>query len=139
MDFGNINFLAVLVGGVAAFALGSLWYTAFFGKAWQKLLGLSDESLQKGNIALTMLSSFVLMTFMSFGLAILIQGHAQSTSEIGLLPGLYHGLTVGVFFVGMSIGINYLYQRRSFKLWLIDAGYQVLFLGLQGAILGFWH
>jgi hypothetical protein len=44
-----------------------------------------------------------------------------------------------VLFVGMSIGIYYLYQRRSFKLWLIDAGYQILFLGLQGAILGVWH
>ena len=32
MEFSNINYLAVLVAGVAAFALGSLWYSAFFGK-----------------------------------------------------------------------------------------------------------
>lgn len=139
MDFGNINYLAVLVGGVAAFALGSVWYTALFGKAWQRLLELSDESLQKGSMAVTMVSSFVLMLVMSFGLAVLIQGHSNPGSEVGTLSGLYHGLVVGVLFVGMSIGINYLYQRRSFKLWLIDAGYQILFLGAQGAILGAWH
>jgi len=139
MDFSSINYMAVLVAGVAAFALGSLWYSAFFGKTWQRLLGLSDESLQKGNMALIMISSFVLMTVMSFGLAILIQGHASPNSEVDAVSGLYHGLVVGVLFVGMSVGINYLYQRRSFRLWLIDAGYQILFLGIQGLILGAWH
>ena len=139
MEFANINYLAVLVGGIAAFALGSLWYTALFGKAWQRLLELSDEKMKSGSIAVTMVSSFVLMTIMSFGLAILIQGHSNPDSEVGTLSGLYHGLIIGAVFVGMSVGINYLYQRRSIKLWLIDAGYQILFLGIQGAILGAWQ
>ena len=139
MDFSQINYLAVLVAGLASFALGSVWYTALFGKAWQKMLGISEDTLQKGSMALIMLSSLVLMLIMAFGLAILIQGHSGSGSEASTLSGLYHGLIVGFVFVGMSIGINYLYQRRSFKLWLIDAGYQILFLGAQGAILGSWH
>jgi len=35
-------------------------------------------------------------------------------------------------------GVNYLYQRRSFKLWAIDAGYQIVFLSVMGLILGAW-
>jgi len=139
MEFANINYWAVLVAGVAAFALGSLWYSALFGKAWQRLLGLTDEHLKKGSMAVTMLSSLVLMIVMSFGLAMLIQGHTNPNSDVDALSGLYHGLVIGFVFVGMSVGINYLYQRRPFKLWLIDAGYQILFMGLQGLILGAWH
>jgi anti-sigma-K factor RskA len=41
--------------------------------------------------------------------------------------------------VATSAGINYLYQQKSLKLWLIDAGYQVIFLGIFGAIMGAWH
>ena len=139
MDFSNINYLAVLVSGIAAFALGTLWYTSFFGKAWQRLLGRKDEDLQKGSMAVTMISSFVLMLVVAFGLAMLIQGHPNPASKVDAISGLYHGLVVGFVFVGMSVGINYLYQRRSFKLWLIDAGYQIIFMGLQGLILGAWH
>jgi hypothetical protein len=55
------------------------------------------------------------------------------------MEGAIHGLYIGIFFVAMSMGINYLYQRKSIKLWLIDAGYQIAFLGIQGMIIGAWH
>lgn len=138
MDFGNINYWAVLIGALAAFVLGAIWYSkALFGSVWQKLLGFTDEYLRKGNMAAIMTASFILMLIMSFGMAMLIQGHEGS--EVDWLSGLYHGLIIGVVFAAASIGINYLYQRRSFSLWLIDAGYQVLFLTIMGIILGAWH
>jgi hypothetical protein len=43
----------------------------------------------------------------------------------------------GVMFAAASMGINYLYQRRSLKLYLIDALYQVLGLALAGGVLGY--
>jgi uncharacterized membrane protein required for colicin V production len=135
MDLGNINFLAVLVGGVAAFALGTLWYTALFGKAWQAIVKLDEEKARSG-MATTMILSFVLMTIMSFGMALLIQAHTDS--NVDWLSGLYHGAAMGVLFAGMAIGINYLYQRKPFKLWLIDALYAIVFLSAQGAIIGAW-
>ena len=81
-------------------------------------------------------TSFVLMLVMSFGMAIFIQGH--NTGEINWLSGLTHGLYVGVFFVATSMGINILYQRKPFRLWAIDALYQVIFLAMMGSILGAW-
>ena len=38
-----------------------------------------------------------------------------------------------------AIGINYLYQMRSLTLWLIDAVYMFLGLGIAGIILGAWR
>ncbi|MGI9541814.1 MAG: DUF1761 domain-containing protein [Cyclobacteriaceae bacterium] len=137
MDFSNINYLATGVAALASFALGALWYSpVLFGKAWQKELGFTDEYLKEGNMGKTFGSSFVLMAVMAFGMAMLVQGHGE---DIGWAQGLHHGLYVGIGFVATSMGINYLYQRRSLKLWAIDSGYQILFLCIMGMILGAWH
>src|SRR4051812_47000535 len=48
----EISWLAVVVGAVASFLLGGLWYSpVLFGKAWQRETGLTDEQLKSGNMA----------------------------------------------------------------------------------------
>lgn len=138
MEISNINFLALAVAAIASFALGSVWYSpVLFGKAWQKALGFTDEYLQKGNMALIFGSSFILIAAMNFGLAIILQGHAGS--DVTAVSGALYGCLIGIFFVATSIGINILYQRKSITLWAIDAGYQVCYLAIAGAILGAWR
>lgn len=137
MHLTDVNYWAVIVAAVAAFALGALWYTVLFGKAWQKELGYTDEYLQSGNMGLIFGSSFVMMLIMSFGMAMLMG--SMSKEVITWQNGLVHGLLIGVLFSATSIAINYLYQRKTVKLWLIDASYQILFLGIIGLILGAWQ
>jgi hypothetical protein len=138
MDLTAINYLAVAVAAVISFGLGALWYSpVMFGKAWQKELGFSDEYLQSGNMGKIFGSSVILMLIMALGLAVLL--NARWGDSVTLMSGIKHGLFVGVAFVGASMGINMLYQRKSLKLWLIDAGYQILFLLIMGAIIGAWH
>ncbi|MEL7529792.1 MAG: DUF1761 domain-containing protein [Bacteroidota bacterium] len=134
--FSGINYLAVLVAAVAAFGLGALWYSPIlFGKTWQKSLGFTDEYLQGGNMAAIFGSSFVMMLFMAFGIGIFMKGHESSD----WLEGAHLGLLVGFLWVGPSMAINVLYQRKSFTLWAIDAGYQILFMIMMGAIIGAWR
>jgi hypothetical protein len=138
MEFANINFLALLVSAVISFGIGAAWYSPLlFSKTWQKEVGLSDEKIRTGNMAVIFGSSFLLMLIMNFGLAVILQGHAGRDISAG--SGFLYGLLIGIFFVSTSIGINMLYQRKSFKLWAIDAGYQVLYLAVSGAILGAWR
>jgi len=136
MHLSDVNYLAVLVAGVAAFLLGFLWYSFFFGKAWQKELGFTDEYIQKGNMPLIFGSSFVMMIIMALGLALLMSGH--DAASMNWQTGLHYGLITGCLFVSTSMAINYLYQRRSIKLWLIDAGYQIAFLSIMGIISALW-
>lgn len=134
MDLSNINFLAVAIGALVAFVFGALWYNGnVFGKIWQKELGYSDEDLKGANMPMIFLGSFVLMFVMSFGLA---WGMSLMESEQTWQTGLKHGSMLGIFFIATSIGINYLYQRRSIKLWIIDSLYQLIFLAGMGAIIG---
>ena len=138
MELSNINFLALFVAAIASFALGALWYSpVMFSKAWQKAVGLTDENLQKANMALVFGSSFLLIFLMDFGLAVILQGHASR--DITACSGFLYGLLIGIFFVATSYGINMIYQRKSFLLWAIDSGYQVLYLAMTGAILGAWR
>ena len=134
MECSNINFLAIFVAAIVSFALGSLWYSPLmFGKGWQKALGLSDEKIKEANMVVIFGTSFILMFIMALGLAFLLQGNSTTW-----MTGLWYGLFVGVFFVATSYGVNLLFQRKSFKLWLIDAGYQIVLLCIMGAIIGAW-
>ena len=138
MEISNINFLALVIAAMASFALGAIWYSPLlFSKAWQSAVGLTTESLEKANMALIFGSSFVLILLMNFGLAVIVQGHAGK--DVTALSGALYGFLIGLFFVATSIGINILYQRKTFTLWLIDAGYQVIYLTISGAILGGWR
>ena len=138
MDYSIINWLAVITATLASFALGALWYSpVLFSKIWQREVGLKDEEIKSANMAKIFGTCLVLTSFMAIGMAFLIEGH--HTDEISILSGVMHGVFIGICFVASSIGINYLYQRKSFILWLIDAGYQVSFLALMGLILAAWR
>jgi len=137
MQLSDINFLAVIVAALSAFAIGSVWYSPLmFSKAWQSALGLSDDDIKNANMFLIFGTSFILMLIMAIGLALLflVLNPNGSTWMLGLKQGLF----IGVFFISTSYGVNILYQRKSFKLWAIDSGYQVLLLGLMGTIIGAW-
>ena len=131
--FEHVNWLAVLVAGIAFFALGAIWYTALFGKKWAKLVGLDYDS-PGGNMpmifGLTLLFELVACTV----LAIFI----HETGHTGWMPGAHLGLLIGVGIVTPVIAINNLYQRKSGALTAIDAGHMALGLGVAGAILGAW-
>lgn len=130
----EINYFAVVAAAIAAFVLGGLWYSpALFGKTWQREVGLSDEELKRGNMARI------------FGVALLLSLIAAWMFAVFLGPrppmhfGLGAGLAAGLCWVASSFGINYLFSRRSLKLFLIDGGYHTLQFTLIGLILALWH
>lgn len=131
-----MNYLAIGLAGLAFWLLGALWYSPIlFGKAWQKESGLSDDDIKGGNMAIIFGTSFLLMCLMSIGVSFIVGAHAEV--ERTFSHGAVHGVMAGVMFAATSIGINSLYQRKSMKLYLIDALYQVLGLGLAGGVLGY--
>jgi hypothetical protein len=81
---------------------------------------------------------------MIFGLAFLMEFIAAMVldmfigREATLWSGLAAGALVSIAWVATSIGTNYLFARRSFRLFLIDSGYFVIFFVVIGAILGAW-
>ena len=81
--------------------------------------------------------SFLIMLLMVWALNFMINSHKPE--DVNLLKGLHYGAFTGFFFSMLTMGINYLYQRRSLVLWLIDGAYIILGLGIAGMILGAWR
>jgi len=131
-SFSEINWPAVVVLTVFSFILGAIWHSLLFNKAWKEDSMSAYNSENRGNpgilFGLTGVSHLVAV----IALAILI-GH-NSTAVCGLL----YGLTVSVAWISTSIGVTYLFVGRSFRLFLIDAGFYVVFYTIAGLILAIW-
>ena len=138
-DFlSHLNLLLVLVATAAYFLLGALWYSkALFGTKWAQLvkLDMSDPNLKKG-FAGMMVSTFVLMLIVCFGLEVLIikLGFVQE-----LMYGIKLGLLTGLAFATTAVSINYVYERRPSNLYLINNGYHVLGHIIAATILVLWR
>lgn len=131
--FSDVNFLAVTTATVLAFVIGGLWYSPLlFYKAWLDGAGLTEEQAQQGHPAKIYGGAFV-MTFIAASLLAVLIGPHKS-----LIFGIHWGLIVGLGWVATSFATNYLFERRSLKLWLINAGYNVVLFVVMGAVIGMW-
>ena len=131
----SFNYLAILTATVSTFVLGGLWYSpALFGKAWMQEMGFTAESCKaQGNVGIIMGVSFVLGLIMAFNLAAFIGPKATPAF------GLFAGAAAGFGWVALSFGVTYLFERKSLRLFLINAGYHGVAFTLMGAILGAWR
>lgn len=123
-----LNPIAVLAAAASTFVLGGLWYSLLFAKPWQRAAGVTDEQLRSGaprvfvgSALLALVAATSLAAFIGTG---------------GLAFGVFAGFAAGLTFVGAAFGINYLFERRSLRLWAINAGYNVLAFTAMGAIVG---
>src|SRR5688572_27171927 len=129
----EVNYLAVLTAAIASFILGGIWYSpVLFAKTWQREAGLSEEQLKSANMALIFGLAFVCSVIASLVFALFL-GPRPS-----LVLGLGAGFSAGLCWVASSFGINYLFERKSLKLFLINGGYHTLQFTLIGLILSVW-
>ena len=133
MNDVHINYLAVIASAASAFVIGGAWYSpVLFGKVWLKETGLTDEMLRKRNMAVTFGLSFVLSLIIAINLAAFLSGPPN------LAWGCTAGALAGIGWVAMAYGVTYLFEARSFKLFLVNAGYHAVTFVLMGGILRVW-
>ena len=132
MDLWNISWAATLIAAFAGFAVGGLWYGPIFGELWQREAGLSDERIKNSNMPLIFGTTFLLNLIAAF-----LLGHVLSTyGRPGLYTSALVGFGIGLGPVATSIGVNYLFSRKSMKLFLIDGGYWTVIYTVMGVIFG---
>lgn len=129
MPPNDLNWLAILLAALSAFALGGLWYGPLFKRAWCREAGV-DADAPPSHRAQTFVVAF-LCSFLAALMFAIFLGRAATAAN-----GFGAGFVVGVFFVATSFGINYAFARRSLKLWMIDSGYHIAQFCLYGLILG---
>lgn len=134
MEDFSVNWLAVLAAAVSSFVVGAIWYSpAVAGKAWMKENNFRMEDLKGGNPVVMYGLTFVLAFIIATNLAFFLGGEAD------LVMGMLYGGLAGLGWAAMAIGTIYIFERKSFRLWLIHAGYVTIQFVAMGAILGSWH
>lgn len=157
----GINFIALIVAAVVTLVTGFIWYhPKVFGTIWMKENNLTQEELRTGNMlkifGFTYLFSLMItMTLMSLtihqsGAIGMIGGPPMvesakpsftafmadyGTAFRTFKHGSLHGFMAGLFFALPIIGINGLFERKSWKYIFVHAGFWMLTLALMGGII----
>ena len=127
-----VNVLAVIAAAASSFLLGGLWYSrVLFGEVWTREAGASTN--KERHRAVVFVVSWICWLIAAWLFAIwLPRGWILARATTA-------GFLVGLVFVAGSFGVNYAFGGRSFRLWLIDAGYHTLQFTLYGLIIGAWR
>lgn len=128
-----LPFAALGVAALSSFLVGGLWYSPLlFGRIWQREAGDRREE-GSGHPARVFGLSLLFAFVAALAYAWLVPP-AESAAQAAL-----QGLAAGAGLAGMALGINYQFADRSWRLWLIDAGYHSVQFLLYGLILWLWR
>lgn len=133
MSFTMVNYVAVVIAALAAFGLGAVWYMVL-SQHWMEAVGKSEAELKKEGPAqaLPFVIAFVALCVMAWMLAG-IMGHL---GQVTIRGGVISGFLVWLGFVITSMGVNHAFSGAPTKLTLIDGGYWLAALLIQGAVIG---
>lgn len=127
---GPMNWPAVVLATLVFFAVGAIWYSALFARPWQREVGLSDEQLTTGRSMALIMGTCLLLEFV----VVLMLGHLFARIDPSDRAKMMMATGFGLAIMAPAIGINYLYQRRSLTLFLIDAGHFVVGMTAVGLV-----
>jgi hypothetical protein len=132
---GNVNLLTIVLGALAFFVVGALWYGVLFGKAWRALVGITDEMVAAGPRPgqnptwLIMGLAFLFELLISLTLA-----HQYAMTAPSDRAKMMIAIGYGAMLMTPALGINYLFQMRPGKLFLIDAAHLVAGMAVMGGV-----
>lgn len=110
MGSADINYLAVLVSGVAYFMLGGLWYSpVLFANPWMKALGLTEEKIKEQGSAAP---AYIVSVIGSLVSAYFLANFVHLTGTDTLVAGLGMGFSVWLGFVVTTSAPPYFYEDR---------------------------
>ncbi|MGH2805686.1 MAG: DUF1761 domain-containing protein [Actinomycetota bacterium] len=132
-EWGDMNWLAILVAVIASQAIGFLWYSVLFNKMWTAAVGLGPAEM--GNPAPALTVGLLASIVQAIGLAIIIQQLDEQT----LANGVKIGLLAGVAFAASVVVTNAMFEYRKKALMWLYSGYQVVSFLAMGLIIGAWN
>ena len=130
------NWLAIVLASLIPMIIGFIYYhKSVFGKAWMNSLGLTDEDLKGGNMAVIFGVSLLMSFLLSQYLLVNVDGAMQEGQFDSFKHGAFHGTLLGVMVAMPVLVTNGLFERKNFKNLAINTIYWVLTLALMGGVI----
>lgn len=134
---GDLNWLAVLVAGVAFFALGGLWYSnLMFGKQWSLAVGWEAPEGERPPVSLYLMPLATCLVS-AVGLAML----AVATSSDTVGEGVVLGLVTGIALAASALVVTGFFDPKKPQpmVWVaITSGYHVVGFVVVATIVSAW-
>lgn len=157
----EFNPIAFFLSALVTLVVGFIWYNPkVFGTIWMRENNFTQEDLKTGN----MLKIFGLTYIFSLMITVILMALTiHQTGAIGMVGGpplvesakpsfaafmadygtayrtfkhgALHGFMSGLFFAFPMIGINGLFERKSWKYIFVHAGFWIVSLTLMGGII----
>ena len=141
----HLNYWAILAAVVASMVLGFLWYGPILGKAWMKEMGVPadskpDPKLMRRGLILMVIGCF----FTAFVLAHTGEVWRPSvwkagTDQPAALYGFFNGFWTWIGFYVPLLLSGVAWEKKSWKLFWINASHYFVMLQVVGMILAFWR
>jgi hypothetical protein len=160
----QVNFVILLVSSLIPLFMGFVWYhPKVFGTVWMKEANISDEQIKSSNMAKILILCYILSFFLAFSIQFMVihqyslyslfagQDITDTNSELGAFfktildrvgnnfrtfkHGAFHGFLGGLFSATTIVGINALFERKSFKYVALHAGYWIITMMLMGGVI----
>ena len=136
---GEVNWLAVVVGGVVYFALGALWYSnLLFARQWQRSIGWDPERTPPEMNPMTYVVPFVAYLVMAAAVGML----AAALGSDNLGEGIVLGLVLGIGLSLMHTLIDATFDPNKPEPWTwfaINGSYHALGLLIVAVIVSVWQ
>lgn len=126
-----MEYLIVLIAGVAGYAFGAVWYGTL-GALWREDVGLSVDDVKPANNV----AAYILALVGNVLVAGMARHIFASSGLDGVVAGAVSGLGLGLFVAGSYLAINYGFAKRSRRLAVIDIGHAAGSAAVIGAVLG---
>ncbi|MBX4200251.1 DUF1761 domain-containing protein [Candidatus Parcubacteria bacterium] len=138
----NSHFWVAVVAAIVNFAIGWAWYSKLFGKTWMHYMGIqnmpspSDPEMKK-MMTKSMIINFVttfITTYFFYSIAVSIYG-----ASAGLSSFIFLAIIIWVaFMMPLEIG-KVLWEKKPWKLVLLNGGQQLVSLIVAGIVYVIWY
>ena len=127
----SINWFGVIVGVVVAWGIGAVWYMVL-AQQWLAAIGKTREQIN-GKDPTPYIIGFACQIVMATVIAAIMPGLFGATNA---LNGLYTGGLMWLGFVITAMTLNHRYEGAPWSRTLIDGGYLLVALLVQGLVIG---
>ncbi len=136
----EINYLAMVVAGLATYAIGALWYSpVLFMNEWMKVAGLDKKKNAK--VAQSQMVRMYTLGLIANMIAAFVLARLLVWTRAGddLVGALKIGGWLWLGFIAVWMINSWLYESKQIKYFVINSGYALVTVLVGAAILTLWR
>jgi len=141
----QIKYGLIFIAAFVAFAIGAAWYSPLvFAKQWMALTGMKMEDGKKLGMwkyYVSGLVSYIIMAYVLYWIIGVRIGYLESIGQAvsAVKIGVMTGFLMWFGFVGTVTLGGVLWEKKPFKLYVLNNAYTLIALLVMGAMLGGWR